>query len=175
MNNIKIEQRKFLANVTPPEVDENKVVEFLADFEPFLSSKTVFCYMSMAGEFPTKVIVDECKRLGKKVYLPVVIGKTMMFCEYKGELRKGAFDILEPADKESRKKDAELCFVPGVAFSVKCERLGRGGGYYDKFLKNFKGYKLGLCFSTHVVDIAVEAHDILMDNVLTEEGFIEKN
>lgn len=62
-----------------------------------------------------------------------------------------------------------ILVVPGLAFSQKGERLGRGKGYYDKYLKNFLGIKIGICFEDMVVNnLPTELHDIDMDYVVTD-------
>jgi 5-formyltetrahydrofolate cyclo-ligase len=65
----------------------------------------------------------------------------------------------------------DLILVPGVAFSNDRQRLGRGGGFFDRLLagRAAKAFKLGICFSFQIVDtMPVEGHDVLMDAVVTE-------
>jgi 5-formyltetrahydrofolate cyclo-ligase len=63
----------------------------------------------------------------------------------------------------------DILVIPGLGFSKKGERLGRGKGYYDKFLNNFKGIKIGCCFNELLIEeIPTEAHDELVDYVVTD-------
>jgi 5-formyltetrahydrofolate cyclo-ligase len=65
----------------------------------------------------------------------------------------------------------DLILVPGVAFSNDRQRLGRGGGFFDRLLagRAAKAFKLGICFSFQIVDtMPVEGHDVVMDAVVTE-------
>ncbi len=158
-------QRSAFKSIQPSRVDEHKVAQYLSGLAPFLNARTVLCYASMPGEFPTGEIIRLCEQSGKLVCLPAIIESKMRFFEYTGELVVGRYGISEPALKDFPVHTADLCFVPGVAFGENGARLGRGGGYYDRFLQHFKGYKLGLCFGSHV-------GDIYMDNVLTERGFL---
>ena len=58
-------------------------------------------------------------------------------------------------------------FLPGLAFDHKMNRVGRGKGYYDKFLKDSDTLKVGLSLSTQILDdVPVESHDVKMDKVL---------
>lgn len=65
----------------------------------------------------------------------------------------------------------DMILVPGLAFSTEMERLGRGKGYYDKYLKDFKGETIGLCFELQLVSkLLVDEHDILMNKIITEKN-----
>ncbi len=72
------------------------------------------------------------------------------------------------------KKDAsvvipDLLLIPGLAFGVKGERLGRGGGFFDRYLAEFTGVKVGICFETQLcADLIMDEHDCLMDMIITE-------
>ncbi len=63
----------------------------------------------------------------------------------------------------------DLLLVPGLGFSRKGERLGRGKGFYDKYLENFNGLKIGICTSEQILnEIPTEDHDIKMDGLITD-------
>jgi 5-formyltetrahydrofolate cyclo-ligase len=78
------------------------------------------------------------------------------------------------ADQELHLPDAiDLILVPGLAFSKDRRRLGRGGGFFDRLLggRASKAFKLGICFSFQIVDVMpAEAHDVIMDAVVTESA-----
>ena len=87
--------------------------------------------------------------------------------------RPGAFGIEEPGPQ------AELCdpgeldliVVPGVAFTAAGQRMGRGRGYYDRYLSQpgVRAVKVGVCFAHQlVVSLPVEPHDVTMDRVVTD-------
>jgi len=68
----------------------------------------------------------------------------------------------------------DILVIPGLGFSKKGERLGRGKGYYDKFLNNFNGIKIGCCFDELLGGkIPVEPHDQLVDYVVTDAQSIK--
>lgn len=64
----------------------------------------------------------------------------------------------------------QALLIPGVGFDLQGSRLGRGGGYYDRYLESYRGMKIGVCFECQVVErIYCEPHDQKMDVLITEE------
>lgn len=71
------------------------------------------------------------------------------------------------------KNDILGILVPGLAFSKTGARLGRGKAFYDKYLTDFKGIKVGLAFQMQMTDeVPLEAHDVTMDYIVTDEHTI---
>ncbi len=111
---------------------------------------------------------------------PVVEGQRLrFFIPQDGEksLRVGALGILEPNPESSKEvflQDLEGVLVPGLAFDSHGGRLGQGKGFYDRFLKNFKGVKAGIAYSVQVSQdfLPVSESDIPMDVLITEDGVI---
>jgi 5-formyltetrahydrofolate cyclo-ligase len=89
------------------------------------------------------------------------------------QLRPGAFGILEPRLDAAvfPASEIDLILVPGLAFDPQGHRLGRGKGYYDRFLPETRGKTMGIC-SYLVPRVPVEAHDCKMDAVVTEGTII---
>ena len=84
------------------------------------------------------------------------------------------FRSAEPSVAERPCDPAEIDFivVPGVAFTAAGARMGRGRGYYDKYLSQsgFRGVKAGVCYAHQlVVELPVELHDVFMDYVVTND------
>ncbi len=68
----------------------------------------------------------------------------------------------------------DLILVPGLAFTQCGQRLGRGGGYYDRLLADLpaRAQRIGACFDTQIVEsLPVEAHDQRVGRVITESSF----
>lgn len=90
---------------------------------------------------------------------------------------KGPFGVMEPSE-DSRKisvEEVEGVLVPGLGFNKKGQRLGKGRGYYDKALRDYRGPKVGVCFHCQVVeeDLPEENHDIRVDVLVTEKEIIQ--
>lgn len=102
------------------------------------------------------------------VFRPSEVGKLVERADF-------GVSILGPApDKKEVVPDVLL--IPGLGFNHKGQRLGRGKGYYDRYLENFSGLKIGICFREQLVeDLPVEDHDCEMDIVVTEKNIIRVN
>lgn len=82
------------------------------------------------------------------------------------------YDILGPS-LDAPESRPEVILIPGLAFSEKGERLGRGKGFYDKYLHKYRGVKIGICFEVQLENhIPTEEHDIHLDYLVTEERII---
>lgn len=105
------------------------------------------------------------------VLLPRVEGDVMNFyCYSPRSMSSGAFGIMEPVGGEPvASYEIDVMVVPGVAFTAKGERMGRGKGFYDKYmsLKDFRAVKIGVCYDVQLVDVLpTEIHDVKMDSVI---------
>lgn len=81
-------------------------------------------------------------------------------------------EILCPPTKDNEVSPDHL-LVPGLAFSRDGNRLGRGRGFYDRFISNYRGLKVGICFAEQIIDdIPIEEHDEKMNVVITDKEII---
>lgn len=145
----------------------------LARLRPLLSvASTVLLYYSLPDEVDTHAFLDELRSAGKIVLLPRVVDEgTMVLHRYTGraDLSEGAFGIMEPVGEPFTDYAAiDVAVIPGMAFDREGHRLGRGKGYYDRFLTQLPHtYKIGICFPFQLVDhVPADAHDILMNEVI---------
>ena len=68
----------------------------------------------------------------------------------------------------------EVILVPGLGFTSRGERLGRGKGYYDRYLKNFSGITIGVFFSeSKCSDVFAESHDMTLDFIVTDKEVLQ--
>lgn len=82
------------------------------------------------------------------------------------------FEILGPAI-DAAEVVPGLILVPGLVFTERGERLGRGKGFYDKYLSNYSGIKIGVCFSEQLEEtIPTEEHDMTLDYIVTDKKII---
>lgn len=162
-----------------------------------MAAHTLLLYYSLPDEVNTHEWIDELVAEGKRVLLPVVVNdKDMVIREYTGkhDLAEGSFHIMEPIGKlfpEEKYPEIEVAIIPGMSFDDGGHRLGRGKGYYDRFLAKLRGmevdksgtevdksdtedknlgtevYKIGVCFGFQKLqEIPFESHDILMNEVI---------
>ena len=107
------------------------------------------------------------------VVLPRVEGDVMNFYVYdKNSMAIGSFGINEPQNGFAvAPYEIDAVIVPGLVFTKSGARMGRGKGYYDKYMSqsDFSALKIGVCYSEQLVpEIPVEGHDIMMDVVIYE-------
>lgn len=132
----------------------------------------IMAYWPLPDEVDIRPLLDRLVSEGRIVLLPCVIDKeTMMICRYNStaDLTEGAFHIMEPTGASYPTEDPiDAAIIPGVAFDAAGHRLGRGRGYYDRFLAAHPHiYKIGVCFSfQHVSEVPTLEHDISMDVVV---------
>ncbi|MBR2114934.1 MAG: 5-formyltetrahydrofolate cyclo-ligase [Prevotella sp.] len=132
----------------------------------------ILLYSALPDEVPTQALMDDLVAQGKTVLLPRVINdRDMELRRYTGpqDLQEGAYGILEPTGERFTDYEAiDVAIVPGMAFDAEGHRLGRGKGYYDRFLSRVPHlYKIGLCFSWQMVDhVPCDEHDVVMDQII---------
>ena len=151
----------------------SQLLSQLEESAAFIQAHTILLYYSLPDEVRTHEFVDKwCNR--KNILLPVVVGNDLQLRQYKGKdtLQIGAYHIMEPIGPRWTDLHAiELSIIPGVGFDREKHRLGRGKGYYDRFLPHLSSYNIGICFSFQFQEhIPYEEFDISMDEVWTEKG-----
>jgi len=155
---------KLTATIITPLIER---IELLDEWQ---AAETIALYSALPDEIPTELFFRRwsgCKR----IVLPVVSGSEMDFYEYNrtSTLVGGCFGILEPHESLLvAPSEIDLFIVPGVGFDLSGNRLGRGKGYYDKYLKHSTGYRLGVCLANQLVEsLPSQEHDVQMNRVLT--------
>ena len=148
------------------------VISALLDSPYVKKASTIMLYYSLPDEVFTHDVIKTLVAEGKKVLLPVVIDdENMELREYHddNDLTLGAYNIMEPTGKLFTDYESiDLAVVPGMMFDLQGNRLGRGKGYYDRFLKKIRGtYKIGICFKFQITDnVPCGRNDVLMDEVI---------
>ncbi len=148
----------------------------------FKEAKTIFAYASMPEEVQLYDLLREALKQGKRVGLPLITGKGLMEVVNLPSLDalvEGKFGILtvkEELQEIIPGSDIDLVIVPGAAFSERGDRLGLGGGYYDRYLsqKAPQAFRAALTFDGQVTaQVPMEAHDAKVNLILTETRRIE--
>lgn len=153
--------------------DSVAVIEKLKNNPHLTSAQTILLYSALPDEVQIQRLIDELVCQGKTILLPKVINDTdMELRHYTGatDLSLGAYNIMEPTGKHfTEYATIDVAIIPGMAFDRAGHRLGRGKGYYDRFLSQLtsKTYKIGVCFPWQQVDcVPTDANDIAMDDVI---------
>ena len=138
--------------------------------EQYRNANIVMLYHPLWDEVDVRPLFDRALATGKRVILPTVKGDDIIPVEITTETEwvVGDFDILEPV-AEAYDGSIDLVVVPGVAFDNNRNRLGRGKGYYDRFLvQHPNAYRLGVCFKFQIVpEVPTEPFDFPMNEVIT--------
>ncbi|MCR4616001.1 MAG: 5-formyltetrahydrofolate cyclo-ligase [Clostridiales bacterium] len=189
MRQVKQELRKEYTNIRKSYSPERKkqldvkVTRRLLNLWAFREAGTVLCYVSSSLEVDTGEIIKTALSMGKSVAVPRC-GETarsmdFYFINSLDELSAQHFGILEPEADESRKLtdlSNGFCIVPGLSFDVNGFRLGFGGGYYDKFLEEFRGVSAGLCYEDCIAKkLPRGRYDKSINMVVTENRFYRNN
>ena len=185
MNKNEVRERMLEALSTLPEKerkeqDEN-IMEKLRGISELKASKCIFAYIGIDYEIRTEKIIEAMLFEGKTVCVPLCHGKGRMDAikiTSMSELSPGRYGIPEPP-KDGEKvipSEIDAILVPGVAFDEKGKRLGRGGGYYDRFMECAENaVKIALCREVNLLScVPCEEHDQSVDIVVTEKRIIRK-
>lgn len=168
--------RNSIGSAEKAAMDKRIFSSFFAS-EYFSNFSTFLIYVSCGSEADTHRIIDFITKSGKRVAVPYCQGSSMTFYEISSfnDLTEGAFGIpTVDISKATEISDfsSSLCVVPALAFDASGNRLGYGGGYYDRFLSVNNLPTLGLCYEKCIASqIPAESFDIKIDCILTENQF----
>ena len=176
----RIRLRERVESAVSAEAGDRAQEHFLREFPP-LAGKIAALYCALAGEVPTDRIRHAYLAAGARLYYPRVTGKgTLAFYPHReGDgWETGPYGILEPSNTagvEPRLSGWNIIVVPGLAFDRRGNRLGRGFGYYDRFLGGLPENvpRVGLAWaSQRIPEVPVDAWDVPVHALVTEEGVI---
>ena len=148
------------------------VIANLKKYNAFINAKTVMLYWSLPDEVDTQTLISELLKT-KTVILPTVVKDDIIPVKltHTSELHEGEFHILEPKNREFIGK-IDLIVVPGVAFDRCGNRLGRGRGFYDRFLQHQTAETVGTCFDFQLVEqVPTEPNDIPLKKNISENNW----
>ena len=162
------------------------VCRSLSEHPRILAAKTVLLYWALPDEVRTEELITMLVRMGKTVLLPRVVSDCEMTIHRftsVADMTVGAYGILEPSgesvDMETLRKMTEedvagtggmVGIIPGMAFDREGHRLGRGKGYYDRFLAGLpQMYRIGVCFPFQLQPtVPAEQWDVTMNEVICQ-------
>jgi 5,10-methenyltetrahydrofolate synthetase len=156
-----------------------KIAERVMKHPAYRKAGSLLTYVSYKSEADTLVLIEHALKNGKKVYCPKVSGREMEFYRIasQDDLEDGYRGIREPRNRNEErmfragiKRGENLMLMPGSVFDKERNRIGYGGGYYDRYLETHTGLTvMALCYEMQVQErIPTERHDRKPDIVITE-------
>lgn len=164
------------------------IVNRYLDSDYFKRADIIFAYSSMKDEIPTEKIIQTALKSGKKVALPKVIspvsdGAKMEFLlvDVNTLYINGVYGIMEPESGErispAGGNDRIEILIPGLCFDLTKNRIGYGGGYYDRYLSQFDREKFhitALAYEYQIFEvIPTDEYDSKVDLIITENRWID--
>lgn len=154
--------------------ETDRVIHQFLSLPVYQNAYTIGVTISNFPEFDTHQLIKLMIRDQKQILCPVTLPhRQMNFIEIHSDtkLRKTKFGIWEPANDQKRiNNQPDLLVVPGIMFALKShQRVGFGGGFYDRFLTKFKGNTVSLALSEQVIDYEnwnVEPTDMTVGQII---------
>lgn len=179
-NKIRAEIKKIRDNLSRTDKYDldNNLNQALLDFVHDLGVKTVAAFHPHKSEPNIIYFLDSLVENGYELFLPRVNGDNLDLVQVQTveEVETGKFGINEPVKHLSptHLTDFDLILVPGLAFGMNGHRIGYGRGFYDRLLSEVRGLKVGVGYSFQIVDeVPFEEHDVKLDVVISENGFVK--
>jgi len=153
----------------------------LIGLDQYDRSLHMLAYYPFRSEIDTRIIIRDAISRGKKIALPRVGDDNLELFYIKNleeDLEPGSYDIMEPIPSRCQRAEPsciDLVIVPGVGFDREHNRLGYGGGFYDRLLNSIPGNapRIALSFDLQVIDkVPVSGHDLKIDMLITESQII---
>lgn len=181
-NVIRKRMKQLRADMTRTERFEKsmRIFEQLITVTEFKRADRIYTYVSMDNEIDTIMLIDYSLSLEKRVFVPRVSGRDMEFYEISdiSELSPGYMGIYEPDinGKEPDYSRTGFMCMPGLAFDKSYNRIGYGGGFYDRYLSvENKLYKAALAYEAQLLEsIPAQDGDVRPDMIVTEENIYRK-
>lgn len=147
--------------------------------EAVMTASEVFTYISFGSEVDTLGFIANCMLSGKKVYAPRVKEKGIMefyLIDSLNQLIPGKYGILEPQSKVLHPftGKGQIMVVPGVAFDWQKNRMGYGGGFYDRYFEKYPAtmnHTMAVCYELQMITkVPCEAFDQKVNTIITEQN-----
>ncbi len=169
LREILTQKRRILSAEAVKNASANVVAQ-ITELPAFRGATNILIYYPIQNEIDVRALRTFAPE--KRFFLPIVHRKDIELREYTGdkELKRGKFGIPEPQGESYRGK-IDLILVPGIAFDKQGNRLGRGGGYYDRFLRKYSSAKkVGVGYNFQLVkEVPTNWRDVRMDSVMVSD------
>ena len=158
--------------------ESTHLIHRFQSLKTFQDSKIIALYKAIGGEVSLEPLFSNCWKQGKRTCIPLFNEQSRLYemaeISATTRFRIGHFGIQEPVEPSLLNiSKINLIAVPGVAFDAAGNRLGRGGGYYDRILAELQGISIGIAFNFQILpDIPCETHDKPVNLVVTESKLL---
>lgn len=172
-----LEQMRALPPAYCRRADE-AIYRHIVSLPAYQTARTICAYVGMDCEINTKPLIERMLADGKRVGVPLCVGKGVMEMREIGgldELQAGTWGILEPPPEAPLllPEEIDLGLIPCVSGNEAGQRLGYGGGFYDAYLAKAPFLRVLLCRKAMMTaPIPMEPHDAAMDVVVSEDGAV---
>ena len=158
------------------EIYDKEISLKIAETDYYKNAKQVLVFASVGDEFKTEYIIEKCRRDKKTLFYPLCIdsqGKMEFFRVNSDlDLQIGMYGIPEPKPTCEKyiPKENDLIIVPCLSVDKSGYRIGYGKGYYDRFLRNFKGVSICPCYDELLTDsLPTDEYDVKINILITEK------
>ena len=157
------------------ELSDRAIIYHVTRTEEYRRARTVFAFVGCGREIGTRALLERILSEGKELCVPLCTGPGRMECRRVQDLsvlRPGSYGIPEPPPEAPvvPPEDIDLAIVPCVGAAADGRRLGRGGGYYDRFFDRYHGPAALLCREKLLSDqVPMEEHDKRFSLIVTEK------
>ena len=156
-----------------------QVLLHLTETLEYRNSQNILFYAATRSEVQTEEMIKIAIKMGKNIFIPIILSDCINLAvskifDFDTELEKGKKGILEPKKEYNRlfpPDNIDLIIIPGVAFDLSGNRIGRGFGYYDNFLRKVRSSTkiIALAFEMQIVEkIITDKNDIPVDKIITD-------
>ena len=159
-NDLRKVYKELRKNVADRETKEKRIAKKLASYVN--GAKSVFCYESIGGEVSTKEIISEISE-HSQVFVPEIVGN-------------GIMNVISLDRTHYAQSDCDVTIVPLIAFDETMNRIGFGGGYYDRYLAEHDTLAIGIAFDEQQCAVfSKEPFDMPLDIIITPTRIFEKH
>lgn len=168
--------RKKQVTKEEQEIVGMQIYEELIRTKEFQEANSISIYVAYNQEVPTRLIIEKALELGKEVASPIVEHGEIEFYRYESfdSLQQSQYGILEPNKELGIVSDNSLVIMPGVAFDEQRNRIGYGGGYYDRYMMRNSHLKtIAIAYDFQVYEqLDCEEKDYRPQKILTQKRWI---
>lgn len=172
-------RRRKEASQEELDIWSDAIIEKVLATDMYKNCETIYTYVAYKREVETKGLIQQAWKDGKKVAVPRVEGSVMNFYYITSldQLENSDMGIPEPKPENPADDEYALMVMPGVAFDRTMNRIGYGGGFYDRYLEEHPNLKrLAIAFEFQFVEgpLPTEPTDICPEMIITESCILKK-